>query len=262
MRIELVEVLSDNYAYLVVCEQSGVAAVVDPAEAEPVMARATELGVELVAIWNTHHHWDHTSGNEALCKAAEAEGRQLEVYAHASDQGRVPGQNRGLEHGATVALGKLQAAIFHTPGHTRGGIVYHLEGAAFTGDSLFAAGCGRLFEGTPEMMHRSLNQVLAPLGDQTQVYCGHEYTQKNIAFAESVDGANAALAERKLRVDKLREGGQPSIPSSLGEERATNPFLRCADETLRAALGARFPDEQLDDEVSVFAKLRSLRDRF
>lgn len=260
MRVELIPVLSDNYAYLVLCERTGLAAAVDPADPEPVLARVEELGAELAAIWNTHHHWDHTSGNEALCAAAGARG--LEVYAHASDQGRVPEQNRGVEHGATVTLGALEATVYHTPGHTRGGVVYQLQGAAFTGDSLFAAGCGRLFEGTAEMMHRSLNEVLAPLPDETKVYCGHEYTQKNIAFAESVDGANAALAERKARVDALRERGEPSIPSTLGEERSTNPFLRCADEGLRAQLAARFPGEPLDDDVAVFAKLRGLRDRF
>ncbi|PIE18528.1 MAG: hydroxyacylglutathione hydrolase [Proteobacteria bacterium] len=260
MRVELISVLNDNYAYLVVCEQTGLAAAVDPADPEPVVARVEELGVELVAIWNTHHHWDHTSGNEALCEAAGA--RALEVYAHASDKGRVPGQNRGVEHGAKVGLGQLEATVFHTPGHTRGGIVYQLEDAAFTGDSLFAAGCGRLFEGTAEMMYSSLNEVLAPLPDETKVYCGHEYTQKNIAFGETVDGENPALAERKARVDALREQGAPSIPSTLAEERATNPFLRCGDERLRAQLVARFPDERFDDDVAVFAKLRGLRDRF
>lgn len=257
-RIELIPVLSDNYAYLVICEQSGQAAAVDPADPEPVLARCKELGVELTAIWNTHHHWDHTSGNGALCEAEAG----LTVYGHSSDAARIPGFTRGLEQGSTVQLGQLEARIFHTPGHTSGGIVYVVEDAALTGDSLFGAGCGRLFEGTPEMLHRSLNETLAPLPDATRVFCGHEYTQKNLAFAASVQDETAALAERTARVAAQRAAGQPSIPSTLGEERQTNPFLRCADETLRAQLAQRHSDAKLDSDIDVFAQLRALRDRF
>jgi hydroxyacylglutathione hydrolase len=251
MRVEQVPLLSDNYAYLVICEQTSQAAVVDPAAADPILERVASLGVELVAIWNTHHHWDHTGGNEKLLAGKTS----LAVYGHASDSSRIPGLTCGLEQDDEVTLGSLQARIFHTPGHTTGGIVYCVEDAAFTGDTLFSAGCGRLFEGTAEMMHHSLNGVLGGLDDSTRVFCGHEYTQKNIAFARRVDLENGNVIAREKEVAKLRSHGEPTVPSTLGLERETNPFLRCADPQIRAHLAL-----QDGSDADVFAALRKIRD--
>jgi hydroxyacylglutathione hydrolase len=211
--------LKDNYAYLVVCDATRRAVVVDPSEAEPVAKAAAAAGLELEAVWNTHHHWDHVGGNEAL--------GLREVYAHASDRGRVPGQTRFLEEGQSFTLGKLTVRILHIPGHTTGAIAYVVEGdgdapAVFTGDTLFIAGCGRLFEGTPAMMFDSLGK-LAALDERTRVYCGHEYTRSNLVFAKHTEPNNADVAAWIERVSK--ETG-PSVPSRIGDEKRINPFVR------------------------------------
>lgn len=224
MRIVPIPCLKDNYAYLVICELSRRAAVVDPSEAAPVIAAARQEGVELEAIWNTHHHLDHTGGNQELVTAL----RGLEVVAHESDRGRVPSQTRYVSEGDTVSIGQeVSAEIIFNPGHTSGAISFHIAdpGAVFTGDTLFGAGCGRLFEGTPADMHRSLSK-LAALPGHTQVYCGHEYTEKNLAFAAEAEKDNPAIAERIARVAELRRLGRFSVPFSMAEEQATNPFVR------------------------------------
>jgi hydroxyacylglutathione hydrolase len=224
MRIVSIPCLTDNYAYLVICEASRQAAVVDPSEAAPVIAAARQEGVELAAIWNTHHHWDHTGGNQELASAV----RGLEVVAHESDRGRVPAQTRFVGEGDAVSVGQVSARIIHNPGHTSGAISYHVadgDGAVFTGDTMFGAGCGRLFEGTPADMHTSLGK-LAALPADTRVYCGHEYTEKNLAFAAEAERDNRAIAERRARVAELRRRGQPSVPFTMAEEQATNPFVR------------------------------------
>ncbi|HTE51532.1 MAG TPA: hydroxyacylglutathione hydrolase [Kofleriaceae bacterium] len=223
MKIVAIPCLSDNYAYLVICEASRRAAVVDPSEAAPVIAAARQEGVELVAIWNTHHHIDHTGGNQELASVV----RGLEVLAHESDRGRVPAQTHFLAEGDSVSVGLASAQIIHNPGHTSGAISFHMAdpGAVFTGDTLFGGGCGRLFEGTPADMHASLAK-LAALPDETRVYCGHEYTEKNLAFAAEAEKDNPAIGERRARVAELRKRGQPSVPFTMAEERATNPFMR------------------------------------
>lgn len=257
MNVETIPLLSDNYAYLVVCATTGQAAVVDPADAEPVLARVRELGVDLVAIWNTHHHWDHIGGNEAILKQGP-----VEVYGHSSDASRIAGFSKGLEHGDAIVLGQLRATVMHTPGHTRGALVYVVQDAALTGDTLFGAGCGRLFEGDPPTMYDSLNRRIARHPADTRVYCGHEYTEKNLAFAATLEPDNQALQQRTERVSRLRCDHQPSVPSTLGEELATNPFLRCHERSIRTTLAERFPQQDLSDPNSVFALLRRLRDRF
>ncbi len=208
--------------------------------AAPIVAAVCQEGVELAAIWNTHHHWDHTGGNQELAAAL----RGLEVVAHESDRGRVPAQTRFVEEGDTVAVGQVTAAIIHNPGHTTGAISYHIAdpGAVFTGDTLFAAGCGRLFEGTPADMHTSLGK-LASLPGATQVYCGHEYTEKNLAFAAEAEKDNRAIAERRARIAELRVRGRPSVPFTMAEEQATNPFVRAGS-------------------VDRLAELRAWKDRF
>ncbi len=224
MRIIPVPCLKDNYAYLVVCEQTRLAAVVDPSEAPPVIEAAQREQVTVQAVWNTHHHHDHVGGNQELCVALPG----IEVVAHSSDRGRVPAQTRFVEEGDQVTLGGLRATIIHNPGHTRGAISYRVSGepdALFTGDTMFGAGCGRLFEGSPADMFTSLGKLTA-LPSATRVYCGHEYTANNLRFAVAAEPDNAAVAERQQAVEAMRERGEPTVPFTVADELATNPFVR------------------------------------
>jgi hydroxyacylglutathione hydrolase len=224
MRIIPVPCLKDNYAYLVVCGQTGLAAVVDPSEAAPVLAAAEREKVTLKAIWNTHHHHDHVGGNQEVSEALPG----IEVVAHSSDRGRVPSQTRFVEEGDQVAVGDLRATIIHNPGHTRGAISYRVSGepdALFTGDTMFGAGCGRLFEGSPADMFTSLGK-LTSVAPATRVYCGHEYTASNLAFAAAAEPDNAAVAERRRLVESARARGEPTVPFTVADELATNPFVR------------------------------------
>jgi len=224
MRIIPVPCLKDNYAYLVVCRQTGHAAVVDPSEAAPVLAALASERVDLKAIWNTHHHHDHVGGNQEVSAAFPG----IEVVAHASDLGRVPAQTRFAEEGDELTLGKLRVSIIHNPGHTRGAISYHVHGepgALFTGDTMFGAGCGRLFEGTPADMFASLGKLTA-LAPDTRVYCGHEYTASNLRFAAAAEPDNPAVAERSSQVEAIRARGEPTVPFTVADEQATNPFAR------------------------------------
>lgn len=247
-----IPVLRDNYIFLVMDPDSHTAAVVDPAVAEPVIATLDTLGYELVAIWNTHHHSDHVGGNQALL----ARYPQATVYASLQDQDRIPGQTQMLSAGDQVKLGPYTAEILFVPGHTRGHIAYYLPelGHLFCGDTLFSGGCGRLFEGTPAQMVDSLGQLRA-LPDKTQVWCAHEYTLKNLEFALTVEGSNAALQKRWHQVSQQRAHGIPTIPTSIGIEKATNPFLRWDQPTIQTAMDTA-------DPVRAFAKLRGKKDLF
>jgi hydroxyacylglutathione hydrolase len=233
LRVERIPTLRDNYSYLLVCEATGEAAVVDAPEAEPVLERAAACGVRVTKILSTHHHADHSMANPAL-----AERFGAPVFAHRSDAARVPGFSDGLEEGDTLTVGRERARVLFIPAHTRGHIAYAFDGAVFCGDTLFAAGCGRLFEGTPEMMFDAMRK-LGALPPDTLVYCGHEYTEANLRFAAHVDADNPAVREKLERVRKIRARAardwhqatpeEMTIPSSLGEEHATNPFLRAPD---------------------------------
>jgi hydroxyacylglutathione hydrolase len=230
VRIVPVPCLSDNYAYLVI--DGARAAVVDPGEAPPIEAALAREHVELAAIWLTHHHHDHVGGVREL--VASRAGRAIEVVAHVSDRERAPGVTRLVDEGDRVTLPgtTVTARIIHNPGHTLGAISYVTEDAVFTGDTLFAAGCGRLFEGDPAMMFSSLAK-LAALPPATRVYFGHEYTRKNLEFAVTVEPDNTASAA------KLRGLGEPpvtSTPSTIADELATNVFVRSRDA---AELGDR-----------------------
>jgi hydroxyacylglutathione hydrolase len=236
LRIERIPTLGDNYTYLLVCEATGEAAVVDAPEAGPVIQRVDALGARVAKILSTHHHGDHSAANPELAKRYDAP-----VFGHASDSGRLPGQTEGLEEGDTLAVGRESARVLFIPAHTRGHIAYVFDaaGAVFCGDTLFAAGCGRLFEGTPEMMFTALHVKLGALPGSVRVYCGHEYSESNLRFAAHVDPENAAVRAKQARVRAIRARKAPdwhaatpdemTIPSTIGEERLTNPFLRARD---------------------------------
>ncbi len=252
MRILQLPALRDNYIYLLYDPETATAAVVDPAVAEPVLDKLAELGAELVAIFNTHHHHDHVGGNLQLL----ARYPRAVVYGSQVDRGRIPGQTVELKAGETVEFAGRQAKVLFVPGHTRGHVAYYFpeSGDLFCGDTLFAGGCGRLFEGTPEQMLGSLDQ-LRQLPEPTRVWCAHEYTLNNLKFALTVDGDNPDLQARYQQVVALRQAGSPTVPSTIGEERRTNPFLRWDQPALQAATGVQEP-------VRVFARLRGMKDQF
>ena len=233
LRIERIPTLGDNYTYLLICEATGEAAVVDAPEAGPVRARVDASGARVTKILSTHHHLDHSGANPDL-----ARHYGVPVFGHASDAGRLPGLTDGLEEGDTVAVGRETARILHIPAHTRGHIAYVFDEAKaiFCGDTLFAAGCGRLFEGTPDMMWTALVEKLGKLPDDYRVYCGHEYTESNLRFAAHAEPNNKAILDKQKRVQDIRRRkaadwhdatpAEMTIPSTLADERATNPFMR------------------------------------
>jgi len=253
LEIDQIQVLKDNYVYLVREPESGLVAAVDPSVHEPVLARLAEKNWRLTHVLNTHHHHDHTGGNLGL-KAATG----CTVVGYGPDAARIPGMDVRLADGETYRLGAAAAKVIAIPGHTLGHIAYWFGEASvlFCGDTLFALGCGRLFEGTPEMMWASLSK-LRGLPDATMVYCGHEYTQNNARFAITVDGGNAALVARSAEIDAARAKGRPTVPSRLGVERATNPFLRADAPELARGIGMEGADP-----VSVFAEVRRRKDKF
>lgn len=257
MQVKVLKALSDNYIFLLHDPQQNIAAVVDPAEAEPVLKCLQELGAELVAIFNTHHHNDHVGGNRQLIQHF----RQVQVYGGAEDRGRIPGQQVFLLEGDRVQFADRSAEVIFVPGHTRAHIAYYFPptatgeiGELFCGDTLFAGGCGRLFEGSPAQMVESLGK-LRTLPDNTRVWCAHEYTLKNLQFALTVDGSNPDLQSRFASVKAARSRSEATVPSMLGLEKRTNPFLRWDQPTLQSA-------SKSQDPVQTFARLRGMKDRF
>ena len=255
VRIVQIPLLRDNYAYLIVCERTNEAAVIDPSEAEPVLRQVEREKVVLKAILNTHHHRDHTGGNLGLL-----DRWTLQVYGHTDDKERIPGLTHPLNEGDKVRVGELIGRVLFIPGHTRGHIAYLFENKLFCGDTLFVAGCGRLFEGTAQQMHDSLSK-LQQLPADTLVYCGHEYTEKNLQFAMTLEPNNKKLAEKMEKVRSLRARGISTVPSTMAEEKETNPFLRWESKEIQDNLRKNFPPLGLDP-VSVFAKIRELKDQF
>ena len=257
MLVRPIHQLSDNYAYLIVDEGTRKAAVVDCAEADPVRRAVRDAGVDLVAVLPTHHHWDHIGGNEDLLQDAP-----LEVYGYHGQGQRIPGCTREVKEGDTVNVGTLAARIIFIPAHTTGHVAYYFDrdAAVFTGDTLFAGGCGRLFEGDAAMMLQSLSKLMA-LPNDTKVYFGHEYTEKNLRFALTLEPNNEALRKKHAwAVEQVRQH-QPTTPTTIQSEKETNPFFRWQSPELRATLHRQFPELPLDD-VSVFAKVRALKDAF
>jgi hydroxyacylglutathione hydrolase len=225
MKIAIVACLSDNYSYFLTCDRTGDTAIVDACETVPVLAAARTYTKPPSAIWSTHHHHDHVGGNEEVARALGI----TDICGYATDRGRIPGQTRFLEEEA-FAFGAVRVRTLHIPGHTLGAIAYVVEDdsgrAVFTGDTLFAAGCGRLFEGTPEMMYTSIAKLSA-LPPDTLVYCGHEYTVNNLRFAKSMEPNNTAIDAAMARAAKIK----PTIPTTIADELATNPFVRAKSAT-------------------------------
>lgn len=234
LEIVRVPVLSDNYSWLVHDAASGTTMVIDPGEAQPVLDTAAARGWRIDAIWITHWHPDHTNGNADVVAATGAR-----VIGPEAERAKIPTLDDGVGEGDVVRLGDHAAQVMTVPGHTAGHIAFHFadDAAIFTGDTLFAMGCGRLFEGDAAQMHANMRRFAA-LPGETQVYCGHEYTQSNGRFALTVDPQNEALRERMAEVDRLRAAGEPTIPTTIAAESATNPFLRAPDVATLAELRA------------------------
>jgi len=253
LEIEPVLCLKDNYAWLAVDREEGVVAVVDPSESEPVKRALEARGLKLTHILNTHHHMDHVGGNLALKETFGAK-----IVGPGKDAARIPGIDVGVVEGDTYDMGGHRARVLEIPAHTRGHIAFWFpdDSVVFTGDTLFAMGCGRLFEGDPPTMWSSLSK-LTRLPDSTRVYCGHEYTEANGRFALTVEPANPDLQARMADVKATRAKGLPTLPSNIGIEKKTNPFLRAASPEIRQTLGlGTAPD------VEVFAETRRRKDAF
>ena len=245
--------LQDNYGYLIRCSETGACAAIDTPDAGEILKEAGALGWEISQIWNTHHHWDHAGGNAAIREAAGAV-----VVAPAGEADTIGEVDRKVAHGDTVRLGEQEAEVIDVGGHTLGHIAYWFKeaGAAFVGDALFALGCGRLFEGTPQQMHASLSRLKA-LPEDTVIYCAHEYTAANARFALSVDPENSALQAYSEKVAAARAKNEPTVPTTIAAELEANPFLRWDDPALRAHLGL----ERAED-WEVFAEVRRRKDNF
>lgn len=253
LEIVLVPALSDNYVYLAHDKDTGDTAVIDPAEAPPVLEALKARGWKLTHILNTHHHMDHIGGNAEL-KAEYG----CPIIGPRSEAARIPDMDVMVSEGDSYAVGTQTAKVIEVPGHTTGHIAFHFAGsdALFCGDTLFVLGCGRMFEGNPPGFWDSLKKLRA-LPDATRIYCGHEYTQSNARFAVAVDPDNKALAARAAEIDATRAAGKSTVPSTLGSERGINPFLRADDPAMQAAVGMKGADP-----AAVFAEIRKRKDNF
>jgi hydroxyacylglutathione hydrolase len=239
LQIERIPTFGDNYTYLVICDETQAAAIIDAPEEDPVVERVEATGADVKLILSTHHHFDHSKANPEL-----AERYGAPVYGHVSDEGRLPGMTNGIDEGDKIQVGNQTARVLFIPSHTSGHVAYVFDEskAVFTGDMLFAAGCGRLFEGSAQMMYDALCLKLAALPNDTLVYCGHEYTEGNLRFALTIEPENGEIRDRYDKVREIRAKAaadwhhatpaEMTIPSSIGEEKATNPFMRAknADE--------------------------------
>lgn len=243
--------LSDNYGFLLHDPESCETVCIDTPDADAYLHHAAERGWQITQIWNTHWHPDHAGGNEAIKSATGCT-----VVAPAGDAAQIAAVDRVVKHGDTVAIGAHQASVIDVGGHTKGHIAYYLppEALAFVGDSLFALGCGRMFEGTPDQFWASLARLKA-LPPETVLYCAHEYTASNARFALHADPDNVALQEYVADVEKRRAANQPTVPTRLDKELAANPFLRADNPALAARWGG-------GDAVSTFAALRAAKDNF
>jgi hydroxyacylglutathione hydrolase len=250
LQIERIPTLGDNYTYLAICEETRKAAVIDAPEEEPVVRRIEETGAEVTLILSTHHHPDHAMANPKL-----ADRYGVPVIGHQSDAARLAGFSSGVDEGDRVEVGNESAQVLFIPCHTTGHVAYWFADskALFSGDMLFAAGCGRFFEGTAEMMYAALCEKLAALPDDTRVFCGHEYTESNLRFALHTEPDNTDIRDKLARVETIRANraadwhdaapDEMTIPSTIADEKLTNPFMRAPN-------------------AEEMGRLRSLKDNF
>ena len=256
MEIKRIPVLSDNYVFVLSDLKQKIAAVIDPAVSLPILNYLNRIDCQLVAIFNTHHHHDHVGGNKDLVRHYP----NLCVYGGAEDKGRIPHQQVFLKQGDTVQFADRIGRVYFVPGHTRAHIAYYFPptddetGELFCGDTIFAGGCGRLFEGTPSQMVDSIGK-LRQLPDNTRVWCAHEYTLSNLKFAVTVDKGNTALQERYQAVKQARNNNIPTVPSLLGVEKQTNPFLRWDSPAIQATA-------KISEPARVFGRIRGMKDNF
>lgn len=251
--IRQIPCLSDNYGYLIRDRATGAVAAIDTPDPEAINAALAREGWRLSHILNTHWHPDHAGGNLAL-----KERWGCRIIGPRGEAEKIPALDEAVGEGDTVMLGASSAIVRDTPGHTLGHIIYHFadDSAAFVGDVIFALGCGRLFEGTPDQMWTSLNKIAA-MPAETLLYCAHEYTQSNARFAVTVDPGNAALARRSEEIDARRARGAPTVPMTVAQELATNPFLRAGEQSVAAGVGLSG-----ESPAAVFAEVRRRKDRF
>ena len=252
MIVEIIPCLNDNYSYIIHEKETNTVSIVDPSEFE-ACDKSINKYKKLDFILNTHHHIDHVGANIELKKKYKSK-----ILGSDSDKDRIPGIDIFLKDNQKQKIGNLEFKVIFTPGHTKGHIVYFFnkEKIAFTGDTLFSLGCGRVFEGTYEEMYNSLNKIKSlPL--DTKIYCGHEYTKSNLNFCSAYDSRNSLLKKKEIDIQKKLNSNQPTIPSTLEQEIKTNIFLRCNDPDVKQALGLKD-----SSEIEVFSKLRDLKDSF
>uniref|UniRef100_M4BPE9 hydroxyacylglutathione hydrolase n=1 Tax=Hyaloperonospora arabidopsidis (strain Emoy2) TaxID=559515 RepID=M4BPE9_HYAAE len=255
LQIELIPVLSDNYAYLLIDSTNHVAAAVDPVDAQKVYTRAKELQVAISMILTTHSHWDHAGGNSDLVNLIQKkEKRQLRVIGGPGSA--VEAQTQAVTDGDVLQLGDLNINVYYTPCHTRDHVLYHCRDALFTGDTLFVAGCGQFFSGTPAEMHHALNVVVAKLPEETKIYCGHEYTASNLRYAAHVEPDNEAVQRKLAWAIEKTKAKEPTVPSTVKEQLALNPFMRVKEATVQ-----KFANGE-KDPVKVMKFVRAAKDSF
>ncbi|XP_015781610.1 hydroxyacylglutathione hydrolase, mitochondrial isoform X2 [Tetranychus urticae] len=255
MDVKILSALSDNYMYLIIDKDSKKAAIVDPVEPDKVLQSVSEAGVELTTVLTTHHHWDHSGGNAELVSKAPG----LTVCGF---DDRIGALTKKVNHGDTFSIGKLKINCLYTPCHTSGHICYHVvppsgesDGAVFTGDTLFQAGCGKFFEGTPDQMYDALINKLGSLPDSTKVYCGHEYTVSNLVFAQSTEPSNKDIQDRLNWAKVRRSLSETTIPSTIAMEKLINPFMRVKEPSIQKYAGSTNP-------VEIMGILRNAKNNF
>lgn len=252
-RIIAIPALSDNYIWAIV-NQSGQTIVIDPGESDGVIDFLQKEQLSLQAILITHHHWDHTNGIAGILHHFK-----VPVYGPASE--RIANVTHPVNDNDQIHIANFPSfTVLSIPGHTRGHIAYRVRNHVFCGDTLFAAGCGRLFEGTPPQMYQSL-QRLAALPNETLIYCAHEYTLNNLRFAQTVEPTNQNITKRIEKIKKIRDLGNPSLPVPLADEKLTNPFLRCTEAPIQEA-ASRHLGTSLADPIAIFAEIRKWKDGF
>jgi len=252
MKVIVVPALSDNFSYLVVDKSTGNAFAVDPVAPDSMLEAAKKENATITHVLTTHHHSDHAGGNKDMAEKVHG------VKVLGGDD-RIPAMTQKVGNGDHVAIGNIKVDVFFTPCHTSGHVLYLAkqdgEEAIFTGDTLFVAGCGRFFEGNAQQMHHALNTVIAALPDATKVYCGHEYTKKNLEFALTVDPNNAAVKQKLQWAEAQLKKGEHTVPSTIGEEKKTNPFMRVVDPDFVKSL-------KQEDHIAAMDHLRNLKNNF